>query len=378
MRPPVLDRIERGQSPAGLASRKGHPGRRPRGPKDRPTLRLWEFATWRARMRAWCNEIKARLLGQEHDPDQPQTYRVTQSVGCPIDSPSTWLSWWEGKAVPRPRHITAAELVAPGSSKLLELAEMQTALSRHFIALDIINTRFRITGRPTEYRREQAERLLVGLNEAWISFLDTAPPRPTNPFGVVNQVGESVESLLDGWELEPDQALFAQRFGGNVARWILPHEAVSQHSWLEPLSIFRFLSMLAVSESLDHPKLMEMWALDLASATLVVRTLIETADLRRPRFTCIRMGHSGGMHLMTSGAFVGPQDLLDRPTGRNIACNVYGEHGELALTNLRAARDSYYNAFAALGISETALRALNGTHWEKTWDGAFSAPRARI
>ena len=378
MRPPVLDRIERGQRPGGDASRKGHLGRRPRGPKDRPTLRLWEFATWRTRMRGWCNQIKSRLLGQEHDPEQPQTYRVTQSVGCPIDSPSTWLSWWEGKAVPRPRHITAAELVAPGSSKLLELTEMQTALCRHLIALDVINTRFRITGRPSHYRREQAERLLVGLNEAWISFLDTAPPRPTNPFNVVNQVGESAESLLAGWEIEPDQVVLAQKFGGNFARWVLPHEAVAQHSWLEPLSIFRFLSMLAVSEALEHPKLRGMWALDLATATLVVRTLIETADLRRPRFTTIRMGHSGGMHLMASGVFIGPRYLLDRPTSRNIACNVYGEHGELALANLRAARDSYYNAFAALGISETALRALNGTHWDKTWDGAFSAPRAKI
>ena len=194
----------------------------------------------------------------------------------------------------------------------------------------------------------------------------------------MNQLGESPESLLHGCEIDPDRARWARRFGGNFARWVLPHEAVSQHSWLEPLSIFRFLSMLAISNSLDHPKLLEMWALDLASATLVVRTLIETADLRRPRFTSIRMGHSGGMHLLASGVFIGPRYMLDRPAGRNVARNVYGEHGDLALTNLHAARDCYYNAFAALGISEKALRALNGTHWEKTWDGAFSAPRARM
>jgi hypothetical protein len=378
MRPPVLDRIERGANPAGNGSRKAHSGRRPRGPKDRPTLRLWEFATWRARMRAWCNEIKARLLRQEHDPDQPQTYRVTQSVGCPIDSPSTWLSWWEGKAVPRPRHISAAELIAPGSSKLLELTEMQTALCRHLIALDVINTQFRITGRPSDYRREQTERLLVGLNEAWISFLDTAPPRRTNRFSLISQVGESAETLLGGCELAPEQVFWAQKFGGNFARWALPSEAVSEHSWLEPLSIFRFLSMLAVCDSLTHPRLMEMWAVDLASATLVIRTLIEIADLRRPRFTAIRMGHSGGMHLMTTAAFFAPRLVLDYPEALNMARNVYGDQAEMALTNLRAARDTYYSAFTTLGISETALRALNGTHWDKTWDGAFSAPRAKI
>jgi hypothetical protein len=378
MRPHVLDQVERGNGPSGHNSRMRRLGGRPRGPKDRPMLRLWEFATWRARMRAWCNQIKAGLLGKEHDPGQPQTYRVIQCTGCPIDSPSTWLTWWDGKAVPRPKHIAMAERAAPGSSKLLELTEMRTALCRHFIALDVINTKFRRTGRPSDYRREQAQRLLVGLNEAWISFLDTAPPRRTNPFSLVSQIGESAETVLGGWELAPEQALWAQRFGGNFARWALPPEAVREHSWLEPLSIFRFLSMLAVSDSLNHPRLSQMWALDLASVTLVIRTLIETADLRRPRFTNIRMGLSGGMHLITSGVFFAPRYLLQRPSAQNMACNVYGDHGELALANLLAARDIYYEAFAHLGIPETALRALNGTHWDKTWDGAFSAPRAKI
>jgi hypothetical protein len=378
MRPPVLDRIERRQRTAGDAPCKSHLGGRPRGPKDRPTLRLWEYATWRVRMRAWCNQIKAKLLSEEHDPEQPQTYRVIQRTGCPVDSPSTWLSWWEGKTVPRPTHIAAAERLAPASSRLLELTDMQTALCRHFISLDIINTRFRRAGRPSDYRREQANRLLIGLNEAWISFLDTAPPRLTNPFSVVSQLGEPPEALLGGCELLPQRAVWAQKFGGNVARWALPSEAVSEHSWLEPLSIFRFLSMLAVSDSLRHPKLMEMWALDLASATLVVRTLIEIADLRRPRFASIRMGHSGGMHHISTAAFFGPRSMLDTTAARNVASNVYGDQGEVALANLHAARDTYYNAFAGLGIPEAALRALNATHWDKTWDGAFSAPRARI
>jgi hypothetical protein len=378
MRPNVLDQIERGNGPSGHHSRKRHFSRRTRGPKNRPTLRLWEFATWRARMRAWCNQIKAELLDEEHDLGEPQTYRVVQCTGCPIDSPSTWLSWWDGKAIPRPGHIAAAERLVPGSSRLLELTEMRTALCRHFIALDLINTKFRISGRPSDYRREQAQRLLVGLNEAWISFLDTSPPQRTNPFSLVSQIGESTDAVLGNWEFEPEQARWVQRFGGNAARWVLPPEAVSEHSWLEPLSIFRFLSMLAVFDSLEHPKLLEMWALDLASATLVIRTLIETADLRRPRFASIRMGHSGGLHLMTTAAFFTPPPMLDYPEALNMAINVYGAHGETALANLHVARDTYYRQFAGLGIPETALRALNGTHWDKTWDGAFSAPRGRI
>ena len=81
---------------------------------------------------------------------------------------------------------------------------------------------------------------------------------------------------------------------------------------------------------------------------------------------------------MATSTFCAPRFVLSQPEILNMACNVYGDQAETALTNLRAARDSYYAAFARFGIPETALRALNGTHWEKTWDGAFSAARSRI
>jgi hypothetical protein len=90
------------------------------------------------------------------------------------------------------------------------------------------------------------------------------------------------------------------------------------------------------------------------------------------------MGFAGALHLIASSAFCAPRFVLDQPETLNVACNVYGDQAETALRNLRTARDSYYDAFARLGISESALRALNGTHWEKTWDGAFGAARARI
>lgn len=166
------------------------------------------------------------------------------------------------------------------------------------------------------------------------------------------------------------------------ARWALPPYALFEHNWLEPTSIFRFLAMLAGSGCLTHPKLIELWAIDLASATLAVRSLIETAGLRRPRFVVIRMGFAGGMFQMATTAFFAPRDLLDQPETLSIARKVYGDSygdwAEAAVQDLRQARDMYYSAFASLGVQEAALRSLNGTHWEKTWDGAFSAARARL
>jgi len=349
-----------------------------RGPKDRPTYRLWEYATWRARMRVWCNEIKAALLGEDHDPGLPQTYKVIQAADCPIDSQSTWLRWWEGEAIPRPSHIAAAEKLVPHSSEILDLTDMRSCLSRHFVALDILNTKFRMTGRPSDHRRAQADRLLTGLNEAWSSFLDTSAPAKTSRHNVVNQTGYSAEVLLECCEIPAQNEVWAQQFGGNRARWALPPEAVYEHNWLEPLSIFRFLARLAASECLQHPSLIDLWAVDLASATLTVRTLVESAGLRSPRHPTIRMGIAGWMHLIATTAFSAPRSLLKQPETLKIARVVYGDKVETAIINLNGAQESYYSAFAEIGISEKALRALNSTHWEKTWDGAFSAARARI
>jgi hypothetical protein len=124
-------------APAGHSD----PTPRPRGPKDRPQIRLEQHATWRVRMRAWCNELKSALLGSIHDPSEPQTYRVIQQPHCPISNASTWLTWWSGEAVPRPRHVAAAAQIAPGSAHLLDLHDLQTPLQRNLYAIDLLRRR---------------------------------------------------------------------------------------------------------------------------------------------------------------------------------------------------------------------------------------------
>jgi hypothetical protein len=365
----------RSQEAGSVAPTGGQKSSGRRGPQKRPIYRLWEYATWRARMRAWCNQIKVALLKQESDPTEPQTYRVIQAPTCPIDSQSTWLTWWEGEAIPRPSHIAAAENVAPGSSELLDLSEMRTCISRHFLALDIVNTKFRVTGRPSDYRPPQARPLLTGLNGAWLSFLDTEIPPQTSRYNVVNQLGHTADELLAGYVPPTEMPAWG---GGNPARWMLPPGAVYEHNWLEPVTILRFLTMLAASDCFQHPRFVELWAIDLASATLTIRTLIETSGKCPPGSSMVRMGFAGFMYMIATSAFIAPRDHLYGPDARRIAYVIYGDSTGKALDNLNLARDTYYNVFAGLGISETALRALNGTHWEKTLDGAFSAARARL
>jgi len=375
MLPRVLSRSPK----KATAGSRRHASPASRGPKRRPVFRLWEHATWRVRMRAWCNQVKAALLGPAHDPGQSQTYRVIQAAGSPAESASTWLSWWQGDAIPRPTHVTAADRIAPGSANLLELADMRTPLSRHLYALDILTTKFRTAGSPREYRETHAERLLDGLNDAWASFLDTSPPPRTSQFNVLNQVGYTAETLIGEFELWPHQQRTAERFGGNLIRWVIPPDVVNQHNWLEPLSIFRFLTLLAGCEGLTHPKLVELWALDFASAEMVIRALIELPNLRRPRWPILRMGLTGAMHLEASYTFSAPSEMLESEIARNTIHNVHGPIAvEQVLINLRAARDGYFGVFNRLGIGESAILALNGMYLDKTWDDQFSIPRKRL
>ena len=375
MRPRVLDRIDRkppGSPPGGRLRGRNHLAKR--GPKNRPTYRLWEYATWRVRMRAWCNSIKSVLLGEAHDPARPQTYKVIQSENCPIDNASTWLTWWTGDAVPRPSHVRAAERLASGSSRLIDLSEMGTPELRHLVALDILNTRFRQSGRPSQYQRTQSELLLTALNEAWAPFLGLRPGNGTR-FVLETQTGRDGATLLNPVAVGSEGLQWIKE-GGNLRRLALPREALWEHSWLEPMSIFRFLGALATFRELENPPLLRMWACDFASAAMIMRAQLELAG--ETEMPVWRMGKAGIIYSLAVNTFWAP--LMPRldPDVVTLARAIDAQQPRQVHERVRAARSAYFAAFAGWGIPERAIRALNANTKKLTWDGAFSRARARI
>jgi hypothetical protein len=375
MRPSVLDRIEKkGAAQTRPAVRRAQSQAR-RGPKHRPVYRLWEHATWRIRMRAWCNRIKSALLGKDLDLKRPQTYRVIQSANCPIDNASTWLTWWAGDAVPRPGHVRAAERLAPESSDLLDLSGLSTPPLRHLVALDILNTKFRQAGRPSEFQRTQSELLLTALNNAWAPFLSARPVGTATRFNLVRQIGANGAELRN-----PVRVGFAGldwiREGGNLHRFAIPRSARMEYSWLEPMSIFRFLGSLTTFAELENEALVQMWACDFASAAMVVRTQLELAG--NSEMPLLRMGRAGILYALAVNTFWAPV----KPRHNSLVLELAGllEPSEAVRTReqLRVARSAYYAAFAAWGIPERSIRALNADHRKRTWDGAFSIPRSRF
>jgi hypothetical protein len=376
MRPHVLDRIEKNPK-GGLPATRVGAGKRAvkRGPKNRPTYRLWEYATWRVRMRAWCNSIKSVLLADRHEPPRPQTYKVLQSEKCPIDNASTWLTWWAGDAVPRPSHVRAAERLAPGSSRLIDLSEMGTPELRHLVALDILNTKFRQSGRPSLHQRTQAQLLLTALNEAWTPFLSVRTPVNGSRFALERQIGPEGAKLLNPVEVDEARLQMINE-GANLRRFALPRAAVLEHSWLEPMSIFRFLGALANFSELRNPALLRMWACDFASAAIVVRSQLELAGETEMRVW--RMGRAGVIYALAVNTFWAPvRPRFDR-MALELAESLDAAQALRIRDRLRGARLAYYGAFATWGIPERAIRALNADTSKKTWDSAFGGARARI
>ncbi len=363
----------RGTAPDTLGASPSKPSR---GPKNRPVFRLWEHATWRARMRAWCNCIKSSLLGSVHDPGRPQTYKVLQSANCPIDNASTWLTWWAGDAIPRPGRVRLIEQLIPGSSRFLDLSELGTPAARHLFALDILTTKFRRSGQPSDYQRTRADLLLKTLNHAWAPFLSERPVKDNSAFSLESQIGPG-EGVLRYPVLVTKSERDWVMEGGNLLRYAVPDEAILEHNHLEPASIFRFLGMLSTFPELNRPALLQMWALDFASAALICRTQLMLDPLHATReFAAFSMGRAGYLYLLANYAFSAPlRPEFDQPA-YNIARFIFGDDVNAVIQRLHEARSSYYATFAAWGIPERTIRALNADRRKWTWDADFAAARA--
>jgi hypothetical protein len=165
--------------------------------------------------------------------------------------------------------------------------------------------------------------------------------------------------------------------GGNLLRYAVPDEAILEHNHLEPASIFRFLGMLSTFPELNRPALLQMWALDFASAALICRTQLMLDPLHATReFAAFSMGRAGYLYLLANYAFSAPlRPEFDQPA-YNIARFIFGDDVNAVIQRLHEARSSYYATFAAWGIPERTIRALNADRRKWTWDADFAAARA--
>jgi hypothetical protein len=252
---------------------------------------------------------------------------------------------------------------------------MATPPLRHLVALDILNTKFRQSGRPSQFQRDQSELLLTCLNGAWSPFLSARPIGTASRFRLERQIG------IDALELRNPVRVDAAGLewiwhGGNALRLAIPQSALMEHSWLEPMSIFRFLGALTTFSELESGPLLQMWALDYASAAMIVRTQLELSE--DGEWPVNRMGRAGVMYALARNTFWAPVKPRLDPMVLELAGLLDPKRTDQIRRRLLRAKLAYYGTFADWGIPERSIRALNADTSRKTWDGAFSAPRAKI
>lgn len=317
-----------------------------RGPKDRPILRLEQHATWRVRMRAWCNTIKSALLGPIHNPLEPQTYRVIQQPHCPISNASTWLIWWNGDAVPRPSHIASVERLIPGSTRLLALQDVDTPLQRNLYAIDLLRVPVHSIATAQRERGEPAWRLLRTISRIWCGNLELAAAH--------------LRAIRRG--ALPDQDI----------------SALLEYSALEPASAFRYLMRLATSSTVGDGVCSADCGLDLISAAMAVRTLAEVANIPGPPTEVLGLGSTMQMIALASQVFWTSPHEFDEVLFDLHAHPVFGASTAHAVEALFKARDAYFEHYKLLGVPEVVIRNLVHTHHALTPGDAFCLARARF
>jgi hypothetical protein len=295
-------------------------------------------------MRVWCNTVKAALLGSIHEPLKPQTYRVVQHPLCPIANASTWLTWWNGDAVPRPGHIASAEQLVPASSQLLDLRELSTPLQRNLHAIDLLRLEVHSIGTAQRERGDPAWRLLRSIGRIWCGNLALAR----------KHLQDSGRQFAPGFDITP----------------------LLEYSALEPVSAFRYLMRLATSSKVNVGGRLLDWSLDLATAAMAIRTLVEVADIEGSAIDVLGIGATFMMTGLAGQTYWTAPEDFDASEHVLYASHVFRNSSPVALAALERAQDAYFMHYQALGIGEKVVRNLLSTSHVKSPDRAFQMARA--
>jgi hypothetical protein len=95
-------------------------------------------STHSLRARAMSNQIKEKLLGEEHDPHSAQTETVLACPNAPVKEAITWESWRNGSVKMQSASRAACDQIVPNVSRWIEFPHLGSAIQRHLAALDVM------------------------------------------------------------------------------------------------------------------------------------------------------------------------------------------------------------------------------------------------
>lgn len=354
---------------SGRAAKKGEAA--PRLVPRRPTHKL--------RLRALANRIKAKLLGDAHDPRIPQAQEVvlaatsvpgggaveqgrhgTSMVDAPVVDDRTFESWWQGE-VGRiwPSKLEACDRVAKGSSLWLNNSCFGEPVQRHLDALDV-----RCDDR-------MPKKLSSKRGEAWIAarmdLMDKCLQAADRCWSVFSyRVLPSEEALSLMAQIAPGGALPAPSFTFappavravalaeqglcNCYMYEAHASARQLHNASSKFGLLRFLLRLGAARAGSKPWWYAGWVFDLASLAAMAQFFAIFGPAGSPESN---VGEDFDLIVAVSRVFFDHDDGTITPLVTDlpkIAKRLDLPAGQF-IESLMEARRDYYSMLEALGIS---------------------------
>jgi len=322
--------------------------------KELPTLKL--------RSKILYNEIKRIILKEEHDVAKIQSTEFINAIGLldlkekdtkkydiKLDK-RTINNWWDGLAVPNATHLKLFEKVCLYNkvegvliTNWIYPTHNSLAVQRHLYALDarLIENTDRSNKEENaddwiKQKKERAENSIKAVNDVW-SFLTS------NFYNNESILGLSKQAEMADIDIQSEYSNKVLSGG------------IGEFSSKNPSSIIYVLMEYAFLSKLEDKEMCMLWAMDMAtlaasfSALQYVDFDHDSEQHHGQKMMCLR---AFAESLFWDNSLI-PDSRLEMLTPRHSAVSI--KEGMRIFSN---ARDSYYEQFRVLGISEKEVMNL--------------------
>lgn len=309
------------------------------------------------RMRALCNALKQELLGDMHDPCDPQAKEIANHPRSPVDPASLWLSWWNGERYIQTKSREACERALPGVTRWLEGSHHGDPIQRHFAALDASAS---MAPKGASWRDEKLRRAAESkatCSDVWSLLIGEAPVSEDSSCHLKNQLAadESLPAPSFANASAEERMQFKLR-GGNPYKYEFPASVRSTCSESKHCGLLRFLIAMAVHNGPRQSWWWRPWVFDLATLTALAQAEISAAIDLTPEEV---LGHQDWATVATlDRVFWGPADEAKLVLEHFAPGLVSNDKGKLWQLILRHARWAYYRELLTLGIAFRDVRAV--------------------
>lgn len=227
-------------------------------------------------MRALCNDVKAALLTDLHDPNDAQADFVVACPASPAKDGKTWLSWWNGSAKMQAASKAACDRIDRNASRWIEFPYLGGAVQRHFAVLDAVLMS------DDQKRAKSASECLAAISVAWSLFTSSAALREGQTDNCVRLLAGKTVSLTPSLRYADDRAIRLVRLGlNNPFHYDLPCAQVRSGTCRTAEGMLRFLLGLTGHLSEVPPEFFTSVVFDIASCVALVRADRESSRAAR-------------------------------------------------------------------------------------------------